>query len=238
VISDFARFLPDEFHRVTEPQLVNDHWPFQLRHPPANPKAVAISRRLRPSARRRLISSCLSTVSFLRAIPASPVRVVARRLLDCDVSGPRARVWEGDGGMADGRRQTRSGRNPDRGTPGKTDPSALHRRFRSWSPNERRKTRAAQDRKAAPASGPHWDDIGWVHYPRNRGGPIPMKSGGSFPHEILHLPHALRFYVLRFRRRRSALCCQSESFKSQPLLIADRTGTELPTRIRTFASSA
>jgi hypothetical protein len=32
---------------------------------------VAISRRLRPSARRRLISSCLSTVSFLRAIQLS-----------------------------------------------------------------------------------------------------------------------------------------------------------------------
>jgi len=35
------------------------------------PKAVAISRTLRPAARRRLISSCLSTVSFLRSIQLS-----------------------------------------------------------------------------------------------------------------------------------------------------------------------
>jgi len=38
---------------------------------PRAARAVAISRRLRPSARRRLISSCLSTVNTLRAIQLS-----------------------------------------------------------------------------------------------------------------------------------------------------------------------
>src|SRR5450631_561358 len=52
------------------------------------PRAVAISRRLRPSARRRLISSCLSTVNTLRAIQLSR-SCSATTVLDCEVSGPK-----------------------------------------------------------------------------------------------------------------------------------------------------
>ena len=53
----FRSLLPDEFHRVTEPELVNDHRPFQLRHP----------QRIR--TRRRIVRQTLSVADLAHQAP-------------------------------------------------------------------------------------------------------------------------------------------------------------------------
>ncbi len=111
-MSALRALLPDKFIGCAKPELMDDHRPFELRHPQRirarrrlvrealavaiwrtrrreQPNALAISRRPRPAARRRLISSCLSTVSFLRAIQLSR-SWCATTVLDYGVTGPRS----------------------------------------------------------------------------------------------------------------------------------------------------
>src|ERR1700730_7196095 len=141
------------------------------------PKAVAISRRLRPSARRRLISSCLSTVNTLRAIQLSR-SCSATTVLDCGVSGPKP-GFSADRGKrtaADGPGAT-IGEDPDRSYRGKLTNLCWHRRSApgAW---RRSKKHVTQGRKAAPAGGPIGAKSGGSITPKS-GGPIQTKSGGS-----------------------------------------------------------
>ena len=147
------------------------------------PKAVAISRKLRPSARRRLISSCLSTVSFLRAIQLTRSWCTTT-VLDCGVIGPKpvfaVRGWKTTAAVGAG---ATIGDHPDPNYPAKLTNLCRHR-HPLLEPGEigggRRPTQkhAAQGRKAAPAGGPNGTKSGGSITPIS-GGPIPAKSGGS-----------------------------------------------------------
>jgi len=127
------------------------------------PRAVAISRTLRPSARRRLISSCLSTVSFLPAMQLSRA-CSGTTVRDCTVNGPKP-GFGGQGRKTDRRRRRRS---HDRGAPGskvpwKIDHSVLPSPFRSWNLAMRKSTPLRVEKRLRPV----------VPLGRNRVGPLP-----------------------------------------------------------------
>ncbi|MGA2397147.1 MAG: hypothetical protein ABSG30_03655 [Steroidobacteraceae bacterium] len=53
----FRSFLPDKFHRVAEAEFMDDHWPFELRHPQ------------RVRARRRLVRKPFTVADLAHQSP-------------------------------------------------------------------------------------------------------------------------------------------------------------------------